>query len=340
LIEKNSVYENGAYKMRRSIIILAVLFLAASVPAQEAGTDRFGKVVDRMVEAINEKDYAGAGKDFAASMEEFFPLEKRAPFFKNLSTQYGKIEKLDKPRLTPPDQAIFVAQCQRGKLDIKIWLDEEDRIAGLLFTPHVPEIPVPEKNETRLSLPFRGRWFVAWGGDTKELNQHHDVTNQRFAFDFLGANEEGKTRKGQSGINEDYFAFGREILAPADGEVTDVITGVRDNVPGSMNSYSGLGNAVFIRHREHEVSVLAHLKLGSIKVKVGDKVKTGQVIGLCGNSGNSSEPHLHYHLQNTPVIQDGTGIKCYFEKVIVIDAKDKKSKKNYSPIKGEFVIAE
>jgi murein DD-endopeptidase MepM/ murein hydrolase activator NlpD len=326
--------------MRRSVTISAVLFLAALGAAQEAGADRFVKVVDRMVEAVNKADYAGAGKDFAAGMEEFFPLEKRRPFFENLSAQYGKIKKYSERRLIPPDQAIFVAQCERGKLDIKIWLDAEDRIAGLLFTPHVPEIPVPGENVTRLSLPFRGRWFVAWGGDTKELNQHHDVPNQRFAFDFLGANEEGKTRKGQSGINEDYFAFGREILAPAVGVITDVITGVRDNVPGSMNPYSGLGNAVFIRHREHEVSVLAHLKLGSIKVKVGDKVKRGQVIGLCGNSGNSSEPHLHYHLQNTPVIQDGTGIKCFFEKVIVIDAKDKRAKKNYSPKKDEIVVAE
>jgi len=129
-------------------------------------------------------------------------------------------------------------------------------------------------------------------------------------------------------------------LAPADGTVTDVITGVRDNVPGSMNPYSALGNAVFIQHREHEVSVLAHLKLGSITVKVGDKVKKGQVIALCGNSGNSSEAHLHYHLQNTLIIQDGTGIKCYFEKVIVIDGGDKKAKMDYSPIKGEVVNAE
>ncbi|HUS72516.1 MAG TPA: peptidoglycan DD-metalloendopeptidase family protein [Sedimentisphaerales bacterium] len=326
--------------MRRSLIVLATLFVVSLAAAEKAGTERFGKVVNEMVEAVNKGDYAGAGRDYAASMEEFFPLEKRSPFFKNLSTQYGKIEKLDKPRLTPPDQAIFVAHCERGKLDIQVWLDDKDKIIGLLFLPHKPAIPVPEKNETRLSLPFKGRWLVFWGGDTKELNQHHDVPNQRFAFDFLGANEEGKTRKGESRVNEDYFAFGREILAPAEGKVTDVINGVRDNVPASMNPYSGLGNAVFIQHREYEVSVLAHLKLGSIKVKVGDKVKRGQVVGLCGNSGNSSEAHLHYHLQNTPIIQDGTGIKCYFDKVIVTDKGDRKSKKNYSPVKGEVVASE
>ena len=326
--------------MRRSLIVLATLFVVSLVAAEKAGTERFGKVVNRMVKAINKGDYAGAGKDFAASMEEFFPLEKRKPFFKNLSGQYGKIQKLGEPRLTPPNQAIFVAHCERGKLDIQVWLDEKDKIIGLLFLPHKPDIPVPEKNETKLSLPFKGKWLVFWGGDTKELNQHHDVPNQRFAFDFLGANEESKTHKGDGKVNEDYFAFGREVLAPADGNVTDVINGVRDNVPGSMNPYSALGNAVFIQHREYEVSVLAHLKLGSITVKVGDKVKRGQIIGLCGNSGNSSEAHLHYHLQNTPIIQDGTGIKCYFEKVIVIDGGDRKAKMNYSPMKGEVVIAE
>ena len=326
--------------MRRSLIVLATLFVVSLVAAEKAGTERFGKVVNRMVKAINKGDYAGAGKDFAASMEEFFPLEKRKPFFKNLSGQYGKIQKLGEPRLTPPNQAIFVAHCERGKLDIQVWLDEKDKIIGLLFLPHKPDIPVPEKNETKLSLPFKGKWLVFWGGDTKELNQHYDVPNQRFAFDFLGANEESKTHKGDGKVNEDYFAFGREVLAPANGTVTDVINGVRDNVPGSMNPYSALGNAVFIQHREYEVSVLTHLKLGSITVKVGDKVKRGQIIGLCGNSGNSSEAHLHYHLQNTPIIQDGTGIKCYFEKVIVIDGGDRKAKMNYSPMKGEVVIGE
>jgi len=320
--------------------MLAILFLTALVSAEETGTERFEKVVNRMVKAINEEDYARIGSDFDRTIEDFFPLEERKPFFKNLSAQYGKIQKLGEPRLIPPTQAIFVAHCERGELDITVWLDEKDKIIGLLFLPHKPDLPVPEKNETKLSLPFKGRWLVFWGGDTKELNLHHDAPNQRFAFDFLGANEEGETHKGEGTVNENYLAFGREVLAPADGNITDVISGVRDNVLGSMNPYSALGNAVFIQHREHEVSVLAHLKLDSTTVKVGDKVKRGQVIGLCGNSGNSSEPHLHYHLQNTPIIQDGTGIKCYYQKVIVLENGKKQSKVNYSPIKGQIIVVE
>jgi len=328
------------HEMRRSIMVLVLLLLVVLVLGADVATDRFEKVVSRMVKAINETDYAGVGKDFAQSMEDFFPLEKREPFFQALSAQYGKIRKLDEPRLIPPNKAIFAAHCERDVLDITVWLDDDDKVIGLLFLPHKPDIPVPERNETKLSLPLKGRWLVYWGGDTKEVNQHHDVPNQRFAFDFLGVDEQGETRKGEAQVNEDYFAFGREVLAPADGNVTDVINGVRDNLPGSMNPYSALGNAVFIQHREHEVSILPHLKLGGIRVKVGDKVKRGQVIGLCGNSGNSSEPHLHYHLQNTPVIQDGTGVKCYFEKVNVVDDGKKEARMDYSPVKDDIVIAE
>lgn len=227
--------------MRNNILAPVLLLLVAPViaapQAEQSPTERFQIVINRMVEAINEKGYADTGKDFAQSMEDFFPLEKRKPFFENLSAQYGKIQRIGEPRLTPPSQAIFVAHCERGKLDITIWLDDNDKVIGLLFLPHKADIPVPDKHQTQLSLPFAGRWLVFWGGDTKELNQHHDAPNQKFAFDFLGVNEEGKTRKGEAQVNEDYFAFGREIFAPADGNVTDVITGVRDNVPGSMNPY-------------------------------------------------------------------------------------------------------
>ncbi len=326
--------------MRKLILIVICAYSLSLAFAQDEPIARFEKVVDRMVKAVNEADYPGIQADFSKIMLDAFPLDKLTPFFQSLSAEYGKFQKLDQPRYTPPNQTVFPVHFERGILDIKIVLDDQNKIIGLWFLPHTTDMPVPEKNEIKLSLPFKGKWLVFWGGDTKELNQHHDAPNQRFAFDFLGADEQGKTRKGKAQVNEDYFAFGREVLAPADGNVTDVINGVRDNVPGSMNPYSALGNAVFIQHREHEVSVLAHLKLGSIKVKVGDKVKRGQVIGLCGNSGNSSEPHLHYHLQNTPIIQDGTGIKCYYQKVIVLENGKKQSKTNYSPIKGETIVAD
>jgi len=321
------------------LVSFFVLLVPSASLAKEA-TGMFERVVNRMVKAINDANWPGVQADFGQVMLDAFPLEKLTPFFQGLVAQYGKIERLDAPRYIPPDQAVFPAHFERGMLDIKVVLDKQNKIIGLWFLPSLPQIPTIEKHQTELSLPFKGKWLVFWGGDTKELNQHHDAPGQRFAFDLLGVNEEGKTCKGDGKTNEDYFAFGREIVAPADGVVTDVINGVRDNVPGSMNPYSALGNAVFIQHRENEVLVLVHLKLDSIKVKVGDKVTRGQMIGLCGNSGNSSEPHLHYHLQNTPVIQDGTGIKCLFQKITIINNGQEQQKTNYSPVKGDIIIAD
>ncbi len=315
---------------------IVLVLLAVEVLAERPG-DRYGIVVDRMVEAINSEDYPGIQKDFGKVMLDAFPLEQLKPFFKGLMRDAGKIRKLDSPRLVPPNQAIFPAHFEKAVLDIKIVLDGHDKIIGLWFLPHKPEIPVPEKHITKLALPFDGEWMIFWGGDTKEQNQHHGVANQRYAFDLLRVDENGKTYRNEGAKNEDYFAFGKKVLSPADGVVTEVIRGVRDNRPGSMNSYSALGNTVFIEHGKNEVSVLAHFKQKSIRVKAGDKVRKGQPLGLCGNSGNSSEPHIHYHLQNTPIIQDGTGIKCVFENVIVTKNGKEQLKEKYSPLKGDIV---
>lgn len=318
-------------------VILLLLSITAITAITAEPTRRFKVVVDRMVNAINEQDYRRIQQDYGKVMLDAFPLEKSRPFFKKLTADCGKIKKLGSPRFIPPNQAIFPAHFEKIILDIKIVLDGRDKVVGLWFLPHTPPIPAPEKHTAELALPFEGQWLVLWGGDTRELNQHHGAPNQKYGFDFVGVGPNGKTHKNEGKKNEDYYAFGRKVLAPGDGIVTDVIRGVRDNTPGSMNPYSALGNAVIIRHRKHEVSVIAHFKQKSIRVEVGDKVKKGQVLGLCGNSGNSSEAHIHYHLQNTPVIQDGTGIKCVFSGIAVSRNDKTRLEKTYSPIRNDIV---
>lgn len=194
-----------------------------------------------------------------------------------------------------------------------------------------------KRNKTILRLPFNRAWFVVWGGDTEKLNRHQKAPNQKHAFDFIIVDEKGKSHKGRGKENRDFYAFGKKILASSGGVVVEAVDGIRDNKPGEINNYLIAGNLVIIKHRKNEISFLAHLKQGSVKVKSGDKVKTGQVIGLCGNSGKSSEPHLHYHLQDNEIIQNGKGIKCYFRN-ITISKKDKKERKlEYSPIKGDII---
>ncbi|MEA1909743.1 MAG: M23 family metallopeptidase [Patescibacteria group bacterium] len=189
------------------------------------------------------------------------------------------------------------------------------------------------RNTTKLQLPFNDYWLVLWGGDTQELNQHHDVSDQKYAFDFVIVDENNLTHE-DSSKNESHYAFGKEVLAPAAGTVIKVIDGIPDNKPGETNENAIAGNVVMINHENSEVSVLAHLKNGSIRVKPDEEVVLGQIIGACGNSGNSTEPHIHYHLQKGINLYSGEGIKCFFQNVNV---KNKDIKKEYSPIMDDIV---
>ena len=303
-----------------------------------AEADRYTKVANHFIQLINAKDYSGAEKLFNDAMSKEMPLDKATEFFKEkLTAPFGKIQKLGEPQRNG-EWMVFPAQCERGMLDLFLALDAQDKIAGFIFKPHTAAVePAATKQETELSLPFKGRWLVFWGGDTKELNYHHDVPAQRFAFDLVGVDEKGERHRGDGTKNEDYFCFGREILAPADGIVVEAIDGVRDNTPASMNPACAVGNCVVIQHQAKEVSVLAHFQRGSIVVKMGESVKRGQLLGKCGNSGNSSEPHLHYDLQNSPIHQDALGMKCFFQKVVVTKDGRGETRTNYSPVKGDVI---
>jgi hypothetical protein len=321
------------------ILCVGVVFLAGPAGrARSAEPDRYEAIVRNLVDCYNADDAQGMRRDFDQTMLDALSADAMKQQIAGIRAEVGKAEEILAARRDPANRAaIFPVRFERAVLDIRIILGREDKLAGLWFQPHREVVPVPEKVSVRISLPLRGEWLCFWGGDTPELNQHNAVINQRYAFDFLGVDASGKTRGGASDDNQDYACFGREILAPADGVVTDVISGVRDNHAPSMNSFSALGNAVFIKHAADVYSLMAHLKLGSIRVKVGDRVKRGQVIALCGNSGNSSEPHLHFELCNTPVFQDATALPCVFGRVRVTRDGKTEVREQYSPVKGDTV---
>jgi len=306
-------------------------------PQLSQETDRYTRVANRLAELINAGDYAGVQTNFNQEIGAALPLDKSSAFFSELTRQMGKIQKFGEPRAVGTTM-IFPAKCERGTLEMQLALDSHGLITGLNFTPRADSSDAaPGKHQTELSLPFKGRWLVFWGGDTKELNQHHDEPAQRFAFDFQGVDENGRTHRDDGVKNGDYFCFGREIYAPADGVILEAIDGVRDNQPGVMNPYSLVGNCVVVQHRTNEISVLAHLQRGSLAVKAGDLVKRGQLLGRCGNSGNSSEPHLHYHLQDSPIFQDALGIKVLFQQLVATTNGKSEMKTDYSPVKGDII---
>src|SRR6185369_5038969 len=113
------------------------------------------------------------------------------------------------------------------------------------------------------------------------------------------------------------FVYGREVLAVADGVVTSVIDWLWDNDPGHLNPYSGFGNGVVLKHGDSLYSAYAYLQPGKMRVQVGESVKQGAVVGLTGNSGNSSEPHLHFQIMDGPHFESALGIEPVFTDVTI-----------------------
>lgn len=160
-------------------------------------------------------------------------------------------------------------------------------------------------------LPADAPLRVGWGGDHPSVNYHVVAPEQRWAYDL--AVEPNFT---QSDRLEDYGCWGVPVLAPAAGEIVVAEDGHPDEVPGriSNNFIAPAGNHIAIKLPTDTYLLIAHLQNGSVEVKVGDQVKEGQQIGLCGNSGNTSEPHIHIHHQRqSPAIPGpAEGLPLFF----------------------------
>lgn len=202
------------------------------------------------------------------------------------------------------------------------------------------DIYINYQTKTDLELPFEEEWYVSVGGRTHLEGGHHFITRgsgQRYAYD-IGKIVDGSYYSGSGGTNEDTYTFGARLNAPGDGKIIALENDIEDNIrPGIVNDNindSNLGgNYIMIDHLNGEYSFMAHFKKGSIIVSVGDMVVQGQEVGKAGNSGNSSGPHLHYHLQNTPNNLDGIGLpaqfKNYFEDDVLIEIGE--------PVQGQLL---
>jgi hypothetical protein len=127
---------------------------------------------------------------------------------------------------------------------------------------------------------------------------------ERFAIDYVQLLPDGRMFNGDKTKPENYPGFGADIHAVSDGRVVAVVDGLPEQVPGK--SPSGLpldqyaGNHIVEDLGDGNYTLYAHLKTDSIKVKVGDRLSSGQVIASLGNSGNTDGPHLHFHVMSTP----------------------------------------
>jgi hypothetical protein len=139
---------------------------------------------------------------------------------------------------------------------------------------------------TRAALPVNGRVWVA----------------QRYAVDWEQMNANGRIYGGKQEDPKNYTIFGKPVLAVADATVVGLTDGLPEQTPGKFPAIISLdeadGNSVILDLGEHRYAMYAHMQPGSIKVRLRDHVKRGQVIGLVGNSGNSVAPHLHFQVMD------------------------------------------
>jgi murein DD-endopeptidase MepM/ murein hydrolase activator NlpD len=163
-----------------------------------------------------------------------------------------------------------------------------------------------------LSPPLRGGAWLAGGGPSNTSGHRRQgvplhgtaMFAQRFAIDWVRVTPEGSTWKGDEKDNRSHLAYGEEVLAVADAVVSSIQDGIPENVPGATSRAVAItiantgGNFVNLDLGGGRFAHYAHLQPGSVRVKPGDPVRRGQVLGLVGNSGNSAAPHLHFHVGN------------------------------------------
>ena len=213
---------------------------------------------------------------------------------------------------------------------------KDGTIGGFLVQP-APELAASPylsyETKTPLQLPFEGDWSVVWGGRTLDRNYHAVNAEQRFALDLL-VKQGGATHGGDGKALTDYYCFGKPIFAPGAGTIAKIVDGNPDNAIGTTDPRNAAGNHVVIDHGNGEYSILAHLKYASVQVKMGDVVKQGDPIGACGNSGNTSEPHLHYQLQDkAAMFADAKGLPAQFLDYVA----DGKPVPRGEPVRGQTI---
>ncbi|MFT9819863.1 M23 family metallopeptidase [Lysinibacillus sp. NPDC056185] len=173
----------------------------------------------------------------------------------------------------------------------------------------VKSYTVTEKG-IELSFPLKdGTYYVGQGGNQVLMNYHQAYPGQKYALDILKLNTLGTRASGLYPEQLDkYQIFADDLYSPCNGKVVNIQNDLPDLTPPKSNPENPEGNHVTLSCENHNATVLlAHMKKGSVVVAQGDKVTTGQILGKVGNSGNTSEPHLHIHAE-----KDGKGVPITF----------------------------
>ncbi|MDD2889945.1 MAG: urea transporter [bacterium] len=160
---------------------------------------------------------------------------------------------------------------------------------------HSKIIKISEEGLYPVYLPFNGEWTVTQGYNDEPTHK----LQWAYAWDFEVLDENKSKFKNSGGEQKDFYCFDKPVIAPINGTVVKIINNIDDNPINHLNTKDNWGNLIVLQYAPNIFALLCHLKKGSIKVVVGQYVKTGEIIAQCGNSGRSAIPHLHLQLQTT-----------------------------------------
>jgi hypothetical protein len=201
---------------------------------------------------------------------------------------------------------------------------------GEVHDVNLAALKVSDELPLVIGAPLRGEWIAGDSASNRPDAAHRRALlfdsgqawiAQRFAIDWVQyQNVDGKrtTWKGPEDKNDSYFCYDQPIYSVAAGKVVQVSDGMPENVPHSgeyaiaLDFNNAAGNHAVVEIAPHRYVLYAHMRPGTVLVKLGDEVEAGQLIGRVGNTGSSAEPHLHMHIDDQPSFLAGNGVPYAF----------------------------
>jgi hypothetical protein len=205
---------------------------------------------------------------------------------------------------------------------------------GLSSTIDGPALTVDPREPLVIAPPLHGDGWLPSNSCCAADSSHrqirtpvdgsHLAKNEMFAIDWIQL-EDGRLFSGDGSKNEQYFCFGAEVLSVAAGTVVSARDGMPEETPKQLNVHEPAdvaGNNVVIQIAPDVWATYAHLQPGSLRVAVGDQVTVGQTLGLLGNTGNSTAPHLHFQLSDGPDLATSKSLPFVFDRYTLAGAID------------------
>ena len=310
---------------------LNVTFLAEPAPLVQNGATRlyYEMVITNFANTSYNLDAVEAT---AGGTKTKFDGQALAQMIRLLGGSGKQADQLD--RMIEGGRAVIVfLELDLGKSKAPGTIEHSLRVLDDHHEPHdiaIAPLPVSAEASIVVAPPLRGEWIAGDSASNRPDAAHrravlidggHAWLAQRFAIDWVQYQSvDGKrtTWKGPEDRNESYFCYDQPIYSVAAGKVVDMSDGMAENVPHSgkyvvaIDFNNAAGNHIVVEIAQHRYVLYAHMRPGTVQVKVGDQIGVGQIVGRVGNTGSSAEPHLHMHIDDQPSFLGGNGVPYAF----------------------------